>query len=486
MDYANEDLYIEVLKGIEDEETHPPFMNYMGPGTKIEDRLSLNYKGKKGTKNYFIPTTYSDYVSFEHDLLYYSPDNVIKSYADAKFINDIRSILGYAGIVAQYTRRLGIEGIYNYAIGVSVLKGMKNIFEDFNQIPKIVKDIQDVREAKRMQEAINRNIDKTIENVWQDKTFIELPPEVQKQQLEWYLQKQEYREEYQRLERKLINTFLLKILPKLIFTGYLVAPKILKNVKSIFENVKTFFITNPEYDEIQKRVDKVKDKYEKYLNIVGDFKDAPWYRSLVKTIQQPEGEKFFKVKSNFDKKKAEEAYIDFFDEFKSYAEFMNEKYKGVKGYEPFNIKELNKQNLDKVYDIVDVPSSFIEEIFTKTAEKQKDIDGDKYTDKEQQKIIELNEEIEKVLKKEQDVLFETPAPEDDDEKPIDIPEEEILAILQGKQDKPFETPVIDDDDDKPIDIPEEEITAILQGRQEKPFETSAEIRTTGDLPDFLK
>jgi len=174
-------------------ELHPPYMNFMGPKTKVEDRLSLNYKGrggiKRGTENYFLPTTYSDLVSFEHDLLYWSPDNIIKAYADAKFINDIRSIIGYAGIVAQYTRRLGIEGIYNYGIGVSVLRGMKNIFEDFNQIPKIAKDFKDIEEAKKSREAINENLNRMIKSVWQDKTFIELPPEVQKTAIRIYIRK---------------------------------------------------------------------------------------------------------------------------------------------------------------------------------------------------------------------------------------------------------------------------------------------------------
>jgi hypothetical protein len=305
-----------------------------------------------------------------------------------------------------------------------------------------------------------------------------------------------------------------RLLPKLIFTAYLVAPKVIKSSKELLRNALTFFVENPEYSEIQKRVDKVKDKYEKYLNEVGSFVDAPWYRNLVKSLKQPEGEKFFKVQSDINKDKSKQLYIEFYNEFKSYAEFMNNKYKDVKGYEPFNIKELNKENLNKVFDIEDVPSSFIEEIFTKTAEKQKDVDGNKYTtdlsvvkgnkvssftEDEQNKIIELNQEIEKVLKKEQDELFETPAPEpDDDDTIIDIPQEEIMAILQKRQEKPFETPreglretsslplPAPDDDDTIIDIPQEEIMAILQGRQLKPFETPAEIRLGDNLPDFLE
>ena len=469
-------------------ELHPPYMNFMGPKTKVEDRLSLNYKGrgdiKRGTENYFLPTTYSDLVSFEHDLLYWSPDNIIKAYADAKFINDIRSIIGYAGIVGQYTRRLGIEGTYNYGIGMSVLMGMKNIFKDFNQIPKIAKDLKDITEAKKSRDTINEILDSVIKTTWQDKTFIELPPKVQKKQLEFTLEKQQYREGFQRLERKIINTFLFKILPKLIFTGYVVAPKILKNVKSIFENVKTFFITNPEYNDIQKRVDKVKDKYEKYLNIVGDFKDAPWYRSLVKTIQQPEGEKFFKIKTNFDKKKAEDAYIEFYNEFVEYQKYMNEKYKDNKDYEPFIIKELNKDNLKKVYDIKDVPASFIEDIFKKYIKKEKVFEGKKFTEEEQNKINELNKEIEKVLKREIETPFEIPAPELEEYKKEKEKEKEIEKVLKGEIEKPFETPI-------PVELDffkklqEEEIKKVLEKEIETPFETPIQLNVPTDA-DFFK
>jgi len=141
---------------------------------------------------------------------------------------------------------------------------------------------------------------------------------------------------------------------------------------------------------------------------------------------------------------------------------MNNKYKGVKGYEPFDIKELNKNNLNKVFDIEDVPSSLIEQVFTKTVQEQeKDIDVDKdYTDDEENKIIELNNEIEKVLKKEQDVLFETPA------SPIET--EKIKNVIEDDDDIPLDITVEIEkksDDDIPIEMSEElkrEITAVLE------------------------
>jgi len=412
-------------------EKHPPYMNYMGPGTEIEKRLSLNYKGKKGTKNYMIPTTYSDYVSFEHDLLYYSPDNVIKAYADAKFIKDIRSVIGYAGILAQYMRRLGVEGIYNYGVGISVLRGIKNIYGDFLNAYKVGKDVKALTTTlKTLKELDEQSLERFRTRYG---SLIRTPAHIQKNIFESQQLTEEIRQEVLTNREKFARNVAFRLLPKLIFTGYLVAPKIIKSSKELLRNALTLFVKNPEYDEVQKRVDKVKDKYEKYLNEVGSFEDAPWYRSLVKRLDKPEGEKFFKVKSNYDKDKAKELYIDFFNEFKLYAEFMNNKYKGVEGYEPFNIIELNKANLNKVYDIQDVPSSFIEQLLTKTVEKQ-DIDGNKYTEDEQDKINELNDEIEKVLKKEQSNLFMSDVKQD--LKPIEKDKKIIRSFnLDTRPDK---------------------------------------------------
>ena len=56
--------------------------NFNGPGTKVLDRLSLNYKGKVGTESYFLPVNKVDRSAIQHDLLYYSPDNIARIFAD--------------------------------------------------------------------------------------------------------------------------------------------------------------------------------------------------------------------------------------------------------------------------------------------------------------------------------------------------------------------------------------------------------------------
>jgi hypothetical protein len=406
MDYANEEQYIEAMKGITDE-THPPFMNFMGPGTRVEDRLSLNYDGKKGTKNYFIPTTYSDLVSFEHDLVYWSPDNIVKSYADANFIKEIRSLIGYGGIVAQLVKRRGLEGFFSYVTLTQTLSNIKKIIADSLAVKDGIKKGIQLKETNKRISEIDNMIQRMIESDYPDTPFIQLPAEQQRQLLEGQLRQQDHIADYEKMKERLSSTLLFSLLPKLIFTGYFLAPKIVKSAKKVLDNVISTFVVNPEYKEIQERVDRVKEKYEKYLNEVGGFEDAPWYRSLMKRLDQPEGEKIFRVKDNINKERAEELYEEFYNEFVDYQKYMNKKYEGVNGYQPFEIKELNKDNIDKVYELENVPSSFVEDVYSKLI-KEEDKKDD-FTNEEQEKIIELNEEIEKVLKQEQDLPFETPA-----------------------------------------------------------------------------
>ena len=74
-------------------EFHPAFYNWMGPGTNVGNRLSLNYK--KGGNLYFLPISTGDRMAFSHDLRYYSDSSVLREFADSMMINEIfeRSVL---------------------------------------------------------------------------------------------------------------------------------------------------------------------------------------------------------------------------------------------------------------------------------------------------------------------------------------------------------------------------------------------------------
>jgi hypothetical protein len=98
-------------------ELHPIKMNYMGPNTKLEERVSLNYKGKVGTENYFLPSTLADYFSFFHDLSYYVPLNIIQLVGDIEYLENLEkhttkdffSNIGKQGIGLQTIKRISQE-----------------------------------------------------------------------------------------------------------------------------------------------------------------------------------------------------------------------------------------------------------------------------------------------------------------------------------------------------------------------------------------
>ena len=71
------------------DEKHTSGYNWNGPGTKIYDRISLKYKGKVGTKSYWLPINKLDMQAFQHDLLYYSPNNIVRAYADSTYVEGL-------------------------------------------------------------------------------------------------------------------------------------------------------------------------------------------------------------------------------------------------------------------------------------------------------------------------------------------------------------------------------------------------------------
>jgi len=456
-------------------EKHPPYMNYMGPGTEVEKRLSLNYKGKRGTKNYMIPTTYSDYVSFEHDLLYWSPDNVIKAYADAKFIKDIRSIVGYTGILAQYVKRLGIETLFDYITFKMLLKSSVKFYKAINDE---IKDVKITREIiNEMKESLNEQMARRRGNIPID-TYLRLLPEGQRR---GYL---ESLNEIDRLNLKtrykFRNNILFHIIPKLAISAYLTIPRLYSSSKNLINTLWDTFINNTEYNDIQERVNKVKNKFDEYLKTVGNWNDAPWFRSLITTAQQPEGEKFFKVKENINKEEAKKKYIEFYNEFEKYATYMNNKYKDTKGYIPFEIEKLNLENINLIEEPSIIASSFLEEyIAQKRAKlparamvaediKPKDINDmqaiDKLTD-------ELKEEINKVLSGEQSKIGVTSAQ-------LEIPDDYInFEELYGTIPEPIKA----EREPKFTTPPDKEILKVLEGEQSEIGVSPAQLEIPDDF-----
>lgn len=464
-------------------ELHPPYMNFMGPKTKVEDRLSLNYKGrggiKRGTENYFLPTTYSDLVSFEHDLLYYSPNNIVKAYADEKFIKDVRSLIGIIGITGQYVRRHGIE----ISVGVGSVKAL------INSIGKLYVNLKDIKGFLNKRSIFKKDTEKIITAIRTAATALrERNPNIEStadlpEDERWLLaallaKKKEIMENAKKIRRGLFSTFFFNLLPSLLFTGAVIAPSIIKRTSQLYEQGTSLFIEDKEYTDLQKRVDKVKDKYVKYLNIVGDFEDTPSFKSLLKIFGRGEGEKVFKIKSQFDKDKAKNAYKDFYNEFLDYQNYMNDKYKNIEGYEPFDIKELNEENLNKVVEMKNVPSSFYEEIY----QWYSSIDANQLTTGEQN---ELNTSIQNVL--------ETPSPTPTEPTPTPTPTPMPIPIDLNffKKFQEEETKKVLEETKKILKAKiekvkeEEEIKKVLEKEIETPFETPIQLNVPTDA-DFFK
>ena len=87
-------------------ERHSPGgYNWNGPGTSVEERLSLNYDGKVGTETYWLPVNKLDYEAFKHDLSYYSPVNADNIEADRLYVQNTKAGFSKALIYAQLLSR---------------------------------------------------------------------------------------------------------------------------------------------------------------------------------------------------------------------------------------------------------------------------------------------------------------------------------------------------------------------------------------------
>jgi hypothetical protein len=118
-------------------EFHLPGCNFVGPNTKLTDRLSLNYDGTRGSENYMIATNWADYVAFEHDLIFHTPNDIIKRYGDSLFVKKMKGNyynLGMLMILGQYAYRVGNDLL---AVGSAAYSTYKYFDKIKNQINRI-------------------------------------------------------------------------------------------------------------------------------------------------------------------------------------------------------------------------------------------------------------------------------------------------------------------------------------------------------------
>jgi len=399
-------------------EGHLPGYNFMGPFTKNDDRLSLNWKGKRQRLDYYLPTNREDYISFKHDLGYYAPSNVVKSYFDLEMLKSIaksksapiEKVGAFGGITLAYLRRLTEE------IGYSGLYLLAS------------KDAYDSTLGY-------------IRNTMNDPALS--------------------------TSRALLHSF---VYPSILFgSGFLARP--IKYMADGANKIYSLFAETKQYKKIKDPLNKVMEKYDKYLDSVGYFEKKkpekfkpppPAKGKILKTIEPGMNKIFeavskidkerenFKLKENINKEQATKLYKEFYDEFNEYKKTINEVFKNQEGFKPYDIIPLNEDNLFLVGDPYKMPTGKekdIEETIlkvlnqfktTETGKTLKDLEDavDKLTKKK-----ELKEEVIKVLEDKILQPFETPATELEEYKKEKEEKKEVEKVLKGEIEKPLETPI---------------------------------------------
>lgn len=355
------------------EELHPPYYNFMGPSTKIEDRISLNYKRKgqgplgikKGTLSFWIPSSKGDYTSLIHDLMYFSPDNTIRAYSDFEYLKNIESKLGFLGISAQYARRIGVSAL---KVGFSAKALKESVSDVFSSLVEIGKAIFTEVNREEQQNYV-RNFARLITEIRR----LNLPRDIQNELIELRDQQMLRGLPLETQFRFYVSEF-FRTLPKLIGLGIISYYTILPEVKSLFEEYTTFVEKTDEYKSMMPYIKEIEEKLNLYLKEVGNFvdiKDLPLSSKLFSTggtLDRPFVTKDIK---DIDREKAKKLYIDYFKSFEKYANFMNERHKGNSEYEPFNLEPLNMERIG----IVSAPSGLTTEnlndmlLFNQTVEE---------------------------------------------------------------------------------------------------------------------
>lgn len=368
-------------------ELHPPYMNYMGPKTKIEDRISLNYDVRpisKGTKNYMIPTSESDYHSFIHDLLYYSPNDRVKFNADKKYISEVKSPVGLLGIGAQFLKR----GVLNIGeLGFNLKLIYKTMTELAEQIDPAIRQGGAINIAKKIG------------------------------------------------------------LPIYIFHNYLY-PRAYESATKSLDNFVNQFISKKEFKVVLDEANKVQKKLDKYLDLVGQYEPlssetSEKYFVVDKNIDT---EKSKKAYEEFYKQVVE--YFDFMNN--KYKDTPGYKQVEIPPLNMDRIEDAsNPEQVSRTIDemitkTIEGATEEMKEFFNKYSKEDIEKIKEEQTKEEIEKV--LKREIEVPFETPTIMPSEEPEKEyieGDDETIIVMPDDikkEIEAILQKRQEKPFETP----------------------------------------------
>lgn len=222
-------LIKEANPQLETGELHPKNMNFMGPGTKFRDRISLNYKGNVGTENYFLPSTIEDYFSFFHDLPYFIPDDYIKYKADIEFLNNQEKYGKW-----NKNKLLAMGGISTRALERTI-KNINTLLSEKERIKKDKEWDEVNNKLKEIKKAYNKYLDQTGVFILDDpingtyNKFVVKSGWTQNDGQEGKLKQKYYKEFYNKVE-----DFFNKFLPeKYNESKYKIQPLNLDNIKKV-------------------------------------------------------------------------------------------------------------------------------------------------------------------------------------------------------------------------------------------------------------
>lgn len=330
------------------EEWHVPGYNFNGAYTENIERMELSYKGNVGTESYFLPVNKLDLGAFKHDLLYFSPSAIARMYADQQYWkNHIKSEASeYAGagtltlsnsfIYSAWAMRMTKEAT---KLGVTVKIAESSLKSMFKSLLTSYKSFWiptsfDSTDLKFKGFYLAGKLFNTKTGIIEDRHIYN---KIAKEWLGTDLRTARGQAFYKSFI-PLVN----QILGLTFMYGSSYNPKGIIEATKLHKLILGDYIESQEFKKVNEEVEKVTDKYEKYLNSVGRFEKGT-----------------FMINDDINEKQAKKLYVDYFKQSRKYFSFINEFYKDFPGYKEyvqatypdknkFPLPKLDKSKLDMV------------------------------------------------------------------------------------------------------------------------------------------
>jgi hypothetical protein len=400
------------------EEGHPMGYNYLGPGTKLSKRFSLKSTSAIGSTSPFLPTNKLDYQAFLHDLLYYSPNDLIKAWADDKLLKSLKD-LKYSGA--------GIKTLVNLGIEVQYKRRLTNVAIDLGLItagvyesgPAFLKQLRNVYTNKKFEDYILKPMN--FERFSAGKLFnprTGTAPKIIKD----VFSKLGVRGTRRGRQDRTLYGAARAIFPVVWFAGIRGLLKPFAEFKYAYDRWSSAIESTKEFKKQINELEKVKNAYDKYLDEVSNVVDGEYL-----------------IKKDINERAAQRAYTKFFREYRKYLLFNREQYEKNKKYkeqlkdipELVNLPQLDTKNLNQVSNPAHVKAPAIQLPPPQVDKVKEELQKEKPDFKEIEDILkgfrpEKGEEDEEDDEEDEYIEFGDIKFEDDEEQDIEYGELEII------------------------------------------------------------